>query len=170
MTTTARPLVRAPGEGLARHKRSTLASISDGRSGIASRKSLKRCTSLAWHKVPGACYGCALVRRPPPYRALAFAIVGASCLALLLPGLGGATSGSSFRQKASALQSQNASLAAQSRSAVVQMYALERLQLKSPRMVLGPTRPRMHHRFQTRKTKLKNRGFPVWHWYSGSSP
>ncbi len=65
------------------------------------------------------------VRRPPPYRALAFAIVGASCLALLLPGLGGATSGSSFRQKASALQNQNASLAAQSRSAVVQLYALQ---------------------------------------------
>ena len=80
---------------------------------------------MAWHKVPGACYGFALVRRPPPYRALAFAIVGASCLALLLPGLGGATSGSSFRQRASALQSQNASLAAQSRSAVVQMYALQ---------------------------------------------
>jgi peptidoglycan DL-endopeptidase CwlO len=65
------------------------------------------------------------VRRPPPYRALASAAVGASCLALLLPATGGATSGSSFRQQASALQSQNASLAAQSRSAVVQLYALQ---------------------------------------------
>lgn len=64
------------------------------------------------------------MRRPPPYRALASAAVGASCLALLLPATGGATSGS-FRQQASALQSQNASLAAQSQSAVVQLYALQ---------------------------------------------
>jgi len=51
--------------------------------------------------------------------------LGATCLALLLPSTSGAASPSSFRQQANELQSQNAALAAQSRSAVVQLYALQ---------------------------------------------
>jgi peptidoglycan DL-endopeptidase CwlO len=90
----------------------------------------------------GALLRFALVRRPPPYRALAFSAVGAAILGLLLPATGGATSGSSFRQKASALQSENASLAAQSRSAVVQLYALQS-QLNAARARLAAVQGRV---------------------------
>jgi 3D (Asp-Asp-Asp) domain-containing protein len=63
------------------------------------------------------------MRRPVFNWAFVSASVGATVFALLLPASGGATSGA--RQKANALQSENAALAAKSHSALAEMYALQ---------------------------------------------
>lgn len=142
MTTTAHSLTRAPGEGLARHKRDTLASLPDVRKPHSylekEAKDARDCVSTKWYPL----LRFAPVRRPPPYRALASVAVGAIGLCLLLPGTGGASSSSSFKQKATALQSQNASLAAQSHSALVQLYALQS-QLNAARARLAAIQSRV---------------------------
>jgi len=67
--------------------------------------------------------------------------VGAIGLGLILPAAGGASSPSAYKQKAGALQSQNAALAAQSRSALVQLYGLQS-QLSAARARLAAVQSR----------------------------
>ncbi len=107
-----------------RHKDSTLAGFSDEcKTALLGQKAPKppQNTSAQSHE---SCYGPALVLRSRRLHAAALAALLGSILVMLSPAPGGADS-AGLRQNVQALRQQKASLAAQSHSAVVGLYALD---------------------------------------------
>jgi len=123
MTTSGHPWFRAPEEGSLRHKGGTLARFYNDGNRINMPKTWKPSQRRTRTKLSQLLRSAAVLRPAWLPRAGSAAAL-ASLLVLVSPAPGGADT-SSLRRSAEALRAQNATLADQSHSTLVELYSLE---------------------------------------------